>query len=109
MADFILNARLQQLSDIEENWNKKVTFVPKAGELVIYLPDSNHDSARLKIGDGIKTVVNLSFIKSENIEGIDLNNIVAAKVAHKLIFGSGTYQYDGSEDVVVPVYTGDHN
>ena len=39
--------------------------------------------------------------------GIDMNNIVAQRVQHKLTFGeSGVYQYDGSTDVTVPVYTG---
>lgn len=30
----------------------------------------------------------------------------AEKVKHKLTFGSGTYVFDGSEDVTVPVYDG---
>ena len=47
--------------DIEANWNKAVTFVPKIGELIIYDPDDNYNYARIKIGDGKLTVTNLPF------------------------------------------------
>ena len=106
MADTILKARLQQLCDTEENWNRAITFVPKAGELVVYLPDDNHENPRLKLGDGHTPVKALAFIDAS---AIDLDNIVAKRVKGKLTFGMGeVFQYDGSEDVTVPVYMGQH-
>lgn len=40
--------------------------------------------------------------------GIVGNAATATKLLHKLIFGdNGIYQFDGSEDVTVPTYTGD--
>ena len=33
----------------------------------------------------------------------------ASKIAHTLTFGNGTYVYDGSADVTVPVYTGTYS
>lgn len=102
MAVKTMQTRIQQKTDIEANWNQS-DLVPFVGELIVYAPDENHAASRLKIGDGVTTVSNLPFI---SMDGIDLNNITAAKVAHKLIFGDGTYEYDGSEQVTVPVYDG---
>ena len=45
----------------------------------------------------------------EKLGGVNINNIVAQKLGHKLTFGShGEYQFDGSEDVTVPTYNGDY-
>lgn len=104
MARTVLNATIQLKNDTEANWNRNSDFIPKAGEMIVYLVDESHNAPRLKIGDGITTVVDLPFINSE---GIDLSNITAKKVSHKLIFGNGqTYEYDGSQEVIIPVYTG---
>ena len=103
MAVKTMQTRIQQKSDIEQNWNQS-DLVPLAGELIIYLPDANHTASRLKIGDGVTVVTNLPFIDMN----VDFNNITAARVAHKLTFGDGAFQFDGSEDVNVPVYNGEH-
>ena len=47
--------------DIEENWNKASSFIPKQGEAVIYDIDTTHNYERMKIGDGTTSVVNLPF------------------------------------------------
>ena len=105
MAVKNMNTRIQQKTDIEANWNQS-DLIPLVGELIIYAPDQNHTASRLKIGDGVTVVKNLPFI--DVAEGIDFNNITAARVAHKLVFGDGSLQFDGSEEVVVPVYDGDY-
>ena len=104
MAKVVLNTSIQLRNDTEANWNKNSSFIPKSGEVVVYLADETHTTPRLKVGNGRTTIVDLPFVNSE---GIDLSNIVAQKVSHKLIFGNGqVYEYDGSEEVRVPVYTG---
>lgn len=107
MAVKTMQTRIQQKSDTEQNWNNS-NLVPLSGELIIYLPDENHTASRLKIGDGITVVTNLPFVDASVIDNVDFNNITAARVAHKLVFGDGAYEYDGSEEVVVPVYDGDY-
>ena len=89
---------------VEADWDKLVNFIPLNGEIITYLPDENHEYARIKVGDGIHLPRDLPFMS------IDLDNLEAAKVKHKLTFGGGgAYQYDGSADVTVPVYTGNYN
>lgn len=60
-----VSARVQHKHDTEVNWNKATTFIPKAGELIIYDIDSTHEFPRMKIGDGSTTVVNLKFIEDQ--------------------------------------------
>ena len=108
MAEKMLNARIQLKADTEENWSIS-TFIPKKSEVIIYSVDNEHASPRIKIGDGINFPRNLPFIDATTINGVDIDHIVAQKVGHKLTFGNGgVFQFDGSEDVTVPVYTGNH-
>ena len=107
MAENTIKSRIQLKNDTEANWDKATNFVPKQGELIIYSTDSAHTFCRLKVGDGSTTVPNLPFIDAASIGGMDATNITAKAVSHKLTFGAGgTYQFDGSADVTVPVYTG---
>ena len=40
----------------------------------------------------------------------DLENVTAEKLKHSLTFGANeAFIFDGSEDVVIPVYTGNYN
>ena len=104
MGEHTIKARIQLKNDTEAHWNLAVNFIPKVSEPIVYLPDETHDYCRLKIGDGVTPVSQLKF---SDCGGIDLSNIVAKKVAHKLTFGSNqNYVFDGSEDVTVPTYTG---
>lgn len=104
----LIKSRIQLKNDTEENWSKAVNFCPKPGELIIYSADDDHPYPRLKVGDGITMVPNLPFIDASTLSGIAINNIVAKSVAHKLTFGAGgAFVYDGSEDVTIPVYTGE--
>ena len=68
MADKVLHARTVQIHDVEANWNRAVSFVPRRGEIVIYDVDKTHNVERFKIGDGTTTVVNLPFIIESSIQ-----------------------------------------
>ena len=93
----------------EDEWNKVNNFIPANGELIIYNPDETHSSHRFKIGDGTHLVKDLPFMKM-GVSPEDLENVTAAKLKHSLIFGAGEeFVFDGSKDVVIPVYTGSYN
>ena len=108
MVSNAIKTRVQLKCDTEANWNKSVlvadggekesgtSFVPLKGEVIIYSADGTHPFSRFKVGDGSTNVVRLPFINAGSAE----------KVNHTLTFGNGTYVYDGSADVTVPVYTG---
>ena len=83
-------------SGTPDYWTQNNSYVPAAGEIILYLPDANHNYSSIKIGDGTTNISNLSFINAGS----------ADKVNHTLTFGNGTYVYDGSANVTVPVYTG---
>ena len=53
--------RLILKHDIESNWNRAETFIPKQGEIIIYDIDDNHSYERFKIGDGASYVNALPF------------------------------------------------
>lgn len=106
MAVKTLQTRIQLKKDTEANWLQS-NLIPFNGEVIIYSPDESHAAPRIKVGDGVTVVSNLPFVEASG--SIDLNNIVAKRVEHKLTFGDGTYQFDGSVDVNVPVYTGDYS
>ena len=75
-----IDSRTMQKSDIEGEWEKLTTFIPLKGEFIVYLPDKDktwtdvngvthtgkYDYARIKIGDGEKTINELPFA-SNNI------------------------------------------
>ena len=81
MSENTLNIRIQHKHDIEANWLKATTFIPKAGELIIYDVDSNNAAPRFKVGDGKTVVSNLPFS----------NDVIQAEVDNKVekIFGKG--------------------
>ena len=64
-------SRIQLKMDTEANWNTH-PIVPLAGELIIYSADGTHSYSRLKVGDGVTTVVNLPFIDAGTIQGNSL-------------------------------------
>lgn len=64
--------RLILKHDIESNWKRAETFVPKQGEIIIYDIDENNNCERFKIGDGVTVVGDLSFyLEDEIIEILD--------------------------------------
>ena len=56
-----MKARVSNLIKTEAEW-LKIDFIPLAGELVVYAPDSANKYPRLKIGDGVNSLHLLPFI-----------------------------------------------
>lgn len=98
MTDKYLNG-----SDVELLWRKIKTLLDKNtitnaddsitvkdGKIAVKISASENNNLELKPGEGL-------FVKSTG-------------KMHKLTFGEGSksYVYDGSEDVTVPVYTGEY-
>lgn len=61
MSEKILNSRIVNKHDSEENWLKATGFTPKQGELIVYDIDENYSYERIKIGDGVHNVNDLPF------------------------------------------------
>ena len=102
-----VDSRVCMKMDTEQHWNEHPSFVPLAGELIVYSTDATHSYVRLKVGNGVTTVDNLPFIDASTIGGVNKDNIVAQSVAHRLTFGANSaYVFDGSQDVTVPVFDG---
>ena len=83
MAEKQFNGRIIQKHDSEANWEKATSFIPKAGEIIIYDTDETHYYCRIKIGDGSTLINNLPFSTEEEIESY------AAPLSH-------THNYAGS-------------
>ena len=74
--DITIPSRFKNLHDTEAKWNDKPDFIPNKGEFVIYDADDNHKYQRIKIGDGVTTIVNLQFASISESELAELlNNI----------------------------------
>lgn len=107
MASTVIKTRNIVKNGLESDWNKLGDFIPLANEPILYKPDENHNYLRIKMGDGYTPLKDLPFVPLGSIPGFDPDNIIAKRVEHKLTFGAGQiYEYDGSADVTVPVYTG---
>ena len=106
MSKGTVHARIRLKNDTEKNWNKS-NFIPLQGELIIYSTDEAHPFFRLKVGDGVTVVTELPFIDAGTINGIDINNFAPSRLSHSITFGANqAYTFDGSTDVIVPVYMG---
>lgn len=57
-----MKARVCNLHKTEAEWAKLNTLIPEAGELIVYDPDDKHNYARIKIGDGKKSLKDLDFL-----------------------------------------------
>lgn len=79
-----LNARIITKHDIESNWQKALTFIPKLGEIIIYetpekITPNQYDWTsipRLKIGNGKENINEIPFITDACVlkrEGWDLS------------------------------------
>lgn len=56
-----MKARISQLHMTEADWFRYSQMVPEAGELIIYDPDATHPYARIKVGDGKRSLGELDF------------------------------------------------
>ena len=74
MAEKIIMSRSVQKHDVESNWEKATTFVPKQGEIIVYDKDSTYNYERIKIGDGSTLVNALPFVDDAikaSVEAVD--------------------------------------
>ena len=62
MSEKTFNSRIIHKHDTEANWNNATSFIPFAGEIIIYDADAEHDYERIKVGDGINNINNLEFV-----------------------------------------------
>lgn len=56
-----MKARISQLHMTELEWLTYSSLVPEPGEFIIYDPDDTHPYARVKVGDGTRTLKELDF------------------------------------------------
>lgn len=57
-------------TDTEENWNKAKNYIPELNTIIIYTYD---DAApKIKIGDGVHTVISLPFLVQKEVNGTTL-------------------------------------
>ncbi len=107
-----IKTRIQLKSDTEANWNKagpkqnSLGFVPLAGELIIYLPDSTHDYSRLKVGDGTTNVIALPFIDAGSISGQQLVNEIVQFSGNFPSNGDSTKLYVNTSTNAIYYYNG---
>lgn len=65
-----IQARMIQKHATEEEWNSS-SMVPNLAEIIVYDPDVNHKYSRFKIGDGVRTAIDLPFFdKGESVHHI---------------------------------------
>lgn len=64
MATNTVKTRIQLKNDTEANWLKAAGFIPLKGEVIIYNIDDAHPFFRLKIGDGVRNVIQLPFFSA---------------------------------------------
>ena len=67
-----MKARVCNLHKTEAEWAKLNTWVPEAGELIVYDPDAKHSYARIKMGDGVKPLRDLDFFIDSAVAAIML-------------------------------------
>lgn len=83
----LLKTRIAHKHDLEVNWMTATTFLPKAGELVIYDPEVDekgntralpkgrtkpYTTTRIKVGDGYHYVNDLEFVSAYFSEPDDI-------------------------------------
>ena len=80
-----INTQIINKHDTEANWNSRPSFIPDKSEIIVYDKDDNYNYPRVKIGDGVTTVVALPFIVNAAVQDIgsltiDLNNAESGTV-----------------------------
>lgn len=86
MPEKNIQSRIQHKHDTEANWNQTTNFIPKAGEIIIYDKDENYSYSRLKVGDGINNLHNLSFVNEELMADIIALNMQLAPLNSAILF-----------------------
>ena len=65
-----MKARISQLHKTEAEWQRYSQWIPEAGELVVYDPDTSYPYARVKVGDGKRMLSELDFLIDSTIAEI---------------------------------------
>lgn len=86
MPEKKIQSRIQHKHDTEANWNQITDFIPKNGEIIIYDKDENYIAPRLKIGDGINNLHNLSFVNEELMAEIIALNMQLTPLNSAILF-----------------------
>ena len=73
-----VKTRIQLKHATEADWNKATSFVPLAGELIIYDKDSTTTYERFKVGDGTTVVTSLPFA---NVNAFDAKGAAASALS----------------------------
>ena len=78
-----INTRVINKHDTEANWNSHPSFIPDKSEIIVYDKDDNYNYPRVKIGDGVTTVVALPFIDDNTLTSVsnlqtEVNNVKAS-------------------------------
>lgn len=77
MAEKKIKTRIQNKHEPQANWDLATGFIPLAGELIVYEPDSTYSYPRFKIGDGSTAVGSLPFLHTLRTAGditVDTNS-----------------------------------
>ena len=111
-----INVRIQHKCDIEANWYKAKNFIPKFGEIIVYMSETSTDAlppkrtypiteTRIKVGDGVNNVNDLDFIFSESIGAIFLALEKIHKIQNALIDSVESSGGDVAADLSNPIAT----
>ena len=105
MAEKTLKTRIINKHDTEANWNKATSFVPKAGEVIIYEADSTHSYPRIKVGDGATAVTALPF-STDGLVTLSTEQTISGKKTFTggVQFGANTV-FNNNEIIIPAVNT----
>lgn len=81
MSEKTFNSRIIHKHDTEANWNNATSFIPFAGEIIIYDADAEHDYERIKVGDGTSNINSLEFI-NDFITDDEIDEICGASLSN---------------------------
>ena len=89
-----ISGRIVLKHDLEENWLKATTFIPKQGDIIIYDIDENYNYERLKIGNGTDIVSVLPFLDEDIASRILALETWSQEIEEKI----GYIDYETKED-----------
>ena len=103
------------MADTSANWAANINYTPALNSIIIYTDaqikrDGQGNVIKIpsmKIGDGITACADLPFVDAGTLSGVKVEDLRIQKLDHSITFGAHqAYTFDGSADVVVPVYLG---
>lgn len=76
MANKTIKTRVVNKHDTSTNWNSHSSFVPKAGEVIVYT-----DLHKVKVGDGTSTISALPFIDDKDLSNYVTESELASTIS----------------------------